>query len=177
MDQPIPEKNPFFSVLKTVVITALIVILVKQFVLTPINVKGMSMEPTYEDNDVILVDRISALGHSQHVVFESPYHDGELYIKRLIGLPGDVIEMKDDVLYLNGQAQEEPYVKRADKNVYLRTTEDFAPITVPEGKFFVMGDNRIKSQDSRHFGFIDADIVFGKSFATIYPFSHIKLAK
>lgn len=177
MDQPIPEKNPFFSMLKTIVLTALIVILVKQFVLTPINVNGMSMDPTYEDNDVILVDRISALGRSQHVVFESPYDDGELYIKRLIGLPGDVIEMKDDVLYVNGKAHKEPYVKRADKNMYLRTTEDFAPITVPEGKFFVMGDNRIKSHDSRHFGFIDADIVFGKSLATIYPLTHIKWAK
>ena len=177
MNQPMPEKNPFFSVTSMVVVTAVVVILLKQFVLTPINVKGMSMEPTYQDRDVILVDRISALGRFQHVVFESPYEEGQWYIKRLIGLPGDVIEMKDDVLYVNGEASEEPYVKRADKAMYLRTTEDFAPITVPQGKFFVLGDNRLKSQDSRHFGFIDATIVVGKSFATIYPLSHIKLAK
>ena len=178
MDQPLPEKNPFFSLIATIVITALIVLFVKQFVLTPINVKGMSMEPTYTDRDVILVDRIST-GYSrfQHVVFKSPYTADEWYIKRLIGLPGDVIEMRDDVLYINGQAYDEPYVKRADKQFYLRTTEDFAPVTVPENKYFVLGDNRIKSQDSRHFGFIDSDIVVGKSLATIYPLSHLQWAQ
>lgn len=178
MDQPLPEKNPFFSLIATVVITALIVLLVKQFVLTPINVKGMSMEPTYTDRDVILVDRISTgYGRFQHVVFKSPYTADEWYIKRLIGLPGDVIEMRDDVLYINGQAYDEPYVKRADKQLYLRTTEDFAPVTVPDNKYFVLGDNRIKSQDSRHFGFIDSDIVVGKSLATIYPLSHLQWAQ
>ncbi|GGG15343.1 signal peptidase I [Lysinibacillus alkalisoli] len=177
MEHQAPAKNEFFSMLKTVIITFIVVLLIKTFILTPVNVKGVSMEPTYVNKDVVLVDRVTSLERFQQVVFESPNNPDEWYIKRLIGLPGDKIEMKNDVLYVNDKPYEENYVKRSAKGINLRTTEDFEAIIVPKDKLFVMGDNRLNSMDSRHFGFIEKDIIMGKVLATVYPFTNIGLAK
>ncbi|EON70705.1 signal peptidase I [Lysinibacillus sphaericus] len=174
-------KKEVLSYIKIIVITALVVLGCKQFLFAPIKVQGASMYPTYEDKDIIIVSKISKIERFDQIVFQSPTED-ELYIKRVIGLPGDTVEMKDDVLYVNGKAYKEDYVNRqTDDPNQLRITENFTleglvdENKVPEGMYFVLGDNRLKSYDSRHYGLISKDAVYGESKVTVYPFKHFHI--
>lgn len=96
------------------------------------------------------------------IVFEFPEDTSKDFIKRVVGVPGDVLEMKDKVLYRNGQKLDEPYVKHTDPNIQPRR-DNFGPITVPAGKYFAMGDNRDESYDSRFWGFVGKDKIRGKA--------------
>ncbi|MCT4571430.1 signal peptidase I, partial [Bacillus thuringiensis] len=103
------------------------------------------------------------------------------YVKRVIGLPGDIIEMRNDQLYVNSEMKDEEYLdsnkKQAEKKL-MNLTEDFGPITVPKNKIFVMGDNRLISKDSRNgLGFIDREDVLGKLAGIYYPFERMKIIK
>ncbi|MEK5232234.1 signal peptidase I [Lysinibacillus sp. FSL K6-0232] len=171
-------KKELLSYIKIIVITAIVVLGCKQFLFTPIKVQGASMYPTYHDKDIIIVSKTSKIERFDQIVFQSPTED-ELYIKRVIGLPGDKVEMKDDVLYVNGKAYTEDYVNRqTDDPSQLRITENFTleqlvdQQEVPKGMYFVLGDNRLKSFDSRHYGLISEDAVLGESKLIVYPFSH-----
>ncbi len=96
------------------------------------------------------------------IVFEFPEDTSKDFIKRIVGVPGDVLEMKEKVLFRNGQKLDEPYVKHTDPGIQARR-DNFGPITVPAGKYFVMGDNRDESYDSRFWGFVDKDKIRGKA--------------
>lgn len=176
-------KKEILSYIKIIVITAIVVLGCKQFLFAPIKVQGASMYPTYEDKDIIIVSKTSKIERFDQIVFQSPTED-ELYIKRVIGMPGDTVEMKDDVLYVNGKAYKEDYVNRqTDDPSQLRITENFTlegltnEKKVPEGKYFVMGDNRLKSYDSRHYGLIGKDAIFGEAKLTVYPFKHFHIGR
>ena len=117
------------------------------------------------------------------VVFDAPDAD-EKYIKRVIGLPGDTVEMKNDVLYINGKVTEEPYLDEIKNElIFDKLTGDFTltEITgearVPEGYIFVMGDNRLYSKDSRFFGFVSEDAIMGEVKLRLYPLNKIGLLK
>ena len=96
------------------------------------------------------------------IVFEFPEDTTKDFIKRIIGVPGDVVEMKDKVLYRNGEQLVEPYIKHTDPGMQARR-DNFGPITVPAGKYFAMGDNRDESYDSRFWGFVDKEKIRGKA--------------
>ncbi|KHK01617.1 signal peptidase I [Desulfovibrio sp. TomC] len=96
------------------------------------------------------------------IVFEFPEDTSKDFIKRIIGVPGDVVEMKDKVLFRNGEQLVEPYIKHTDPGLQQRR-DNFGPITVPAGKYFAMGDNRDESYDSRFWGFVDRDKIRGKA--------------
>ena len=111
-------------------------------------------------------------------MLHAPDQDKE-YIKRVIGMPGDTIEIKEGKLYINGQVVEQPFINKeilVNKTVYI---DDFTlegltgETTVPEGKYFVMGDNRGVSRDSRLIGFIDRSAIEGKAVFTIWPLNRI----
>jgi len=114
-----------------------------QFYLVP----SKSMAPTLMESDYIGGFRAepSELQRGNIVVFTSARDDEDFYVKRVVGLPGDAIAILDGFVYINGHRIEEPYVVH-------RGEENFAPITIPDGKIFVMGDNRTDSVDSRNFG-------------------------
>jgi signal peptidase I len=129
-----------------------------------------SMETTLAINDRVLVNKISYRLHDVHrgdiVVFVRP--DGQVgeirdLIKRVIALPGETVEARDNELYINGQRLIEPYL---DEGV---VTRDFGPTVVPDGEIFVMGDNRTESYDSRLFGTISEDLVVGRAFVLFWP--------
>ncbi|CAH0346680.1 signal peptidase I [Bacillus sp. CECT 9360] len=166
-------KKELYSWIKSIVFALVVAFICRQFLFSPITVKGESMEPTFENNDRIIVSKVSKIEHFDMIVFHSPISKDD-YIKRVIGLPGDTIEMKNDVLYINGKAFEEQYLNENKGEIPLETTltEDFK-VTVPEGSLFVLGDNRPSSMDSRIIGSISDDAVVGEVKFRFYPFKEV----
>ena len=151
-------------------IVVVIVILIKIYVVTPVRVTGNSMDDTLKDGDIMILNEISyksrELKRFDIVVIRE---NNEYIIKRIIGLPGEAIRCKDNVIYINGESLEDKYGNGV--------TNDFKEVTIPEGKYFVMGDNRILSQDSRIIGPIKKDQILGKTNIVLYPFSKIGIVK
>ncbi|WP_050616199.1 signal peptidase I [Bacillus testis] len=173
-------KNEIFSWIKSIVFALVIVFVCRQFLFTPVTVSGESMMPTFEDHNKVIVSKISKIKRFDVVVFKSPESDDN-YIKRVIGLPGDTIKVKGDVLYINGRAYEEPYLNQYKEALPIGThlTDDFTlaektgKTQVPEGTIFVMGDNRRNSNDSRMFGFISDKAVMGEVKFRFFPFDEM----
>src|SRR5690606_40240528 len=113
------------------------------------------MAPTFEHDNRIVITKIHNIERSDMIVFHSPYSEDD-FIKRVIGLPGDVVIMKDDQLYINGETFEEEYIADNKEKIHegQRLTENFE-VEVPEGHYYVLGDNRQNSTDSRTIGFIN----------------------
>ena len=141
----------------------LVVVLIKTFVVSPIRVNGASMDPTLNDKDIMLLDeisyRFSDIARFDIVVVKE---EDEYLIKRVIGLPGETVEYKNDKLYIDGK-----YVKEDFKH---KETFDFST-TLGKDEYFIMGDNRTNSTDSRVFGPISRDKIMGKTSLTILPIS------
>jgi signal peptidase I len=167
-----------FEIVETLVLTLIIFFVIQTFVAQPYRVEQMSMERTLEPGQYVLVDKLTPrfdpYSRGDIVVFEPP--DGWLegtqrtpFIKRVIGLAGDVVEVKDGAVWVNGTRLDESY------------TYDLAPTTandeparwvVPAGQLFVMGDHRAASADSRSFGTIGTDRVIGRAWLRYWPLSN-----
>jgi len=129
------------------------------------------MVPTINVGDRLLIEKwtLDGLQHGDIVAFWAPIpNDEERYIKRLIGLPGDTIEVKDGDLFRNGEKVDEPYLK-------VRMAYTFGPVTVPEGKYLFLGDNRNVSFDSHMWStpFVDRDKLIGKAIFRYFPFDEV----
>jgi signal peptidase I len=180
------KKNEAWEWLKAIVIAVLLAGGIRYFVFAPIIVDGLSMMPTLHDHDRMIVNKLSyKIGEPKRfdiIVFHA--EEDKDYIKRVIGLPGDRIEYKNDTLYVNGKAYKEPYLDEYKKQVIDGPlTEPFTleeitgKETVPEGHLFVLGDNRRFSKDSRHIGFIPMDKVVGKTNIVYWPLSDIRIVQ
>lgn len=161
-------------------------LLVRVYVLQQFYISGPSMESTLFENNRVLVNKLSYRLHDIHrgdvVVFDRITTSGGVIahddlIKRVIGVEGDVVEIKSCKVLVNSKTVSEPYL---DKEVLARPTltnrcrvVDMQPITVPRKQLFVMGDNRPESFDSRSFGTIPEKLVIGRAFAIVWPFSRI----
>jgi len=145
------------------VITIILVLLVKKFVVSPIKVNGTSMMTTLHDGDIMILNiigyRFDEINRFDIVVVDE---GNEYLIKRVIGLPGEEIEYKDNQLYING--------KKVKENYGSQVTEDFK-VKVKKNSYFVLGDNRTNSLDSRHFGSFKKDRIIGKTSLIIFPFN------
>ena len=168
-----------YSLLKCFVFALIIVVICRNFLFSPSVVHGESMSPTFENGNKVILSKIGDIKQFDMIVFHAPDQD-ENYIKRVIGLPGDTVSMKDDVLYINGKAYTEAYLtKNKLESTTLKLTGDFTleeetgEKTVPNDSLFVLGDNRLYSKDSRDFGFINDDSVIGKVVLRIYPLNEI----
>jgi signal peptidase I len=145
-----------------------VAVVVDQFVLTPRYIPSGSMEPTMQIQDRVLVDkvtfRLTGIRYGDIVEFTNPAVPGYPVLKRVIGLPGDTIECRAGKVFRDGAALTEPYVQSTD------TTEDCgAPVTVPAGTLFVLGDHRLVSQDSRAWGTIPQESVDGRLLTKFWP--------
>ena len=122
-------------------------------------------------NDRIVVTRFSYWFNEPQrgevVVFKYPLEPNKDYVKRLIGLPGEKIQIKNSKLYVNDELIEEPYLPKGLE------FGDFGPVQVPQDEFFMMGDNRNNSSDSRVWGFVEDDLIIGKAQAIYWPLSRI----
>lgn len=146
------------------IIVIIIVIVIKLFIATPIRVNGPSMNDTLHNNDIMLLNEIgykfSGIERFDIVVIK---YDNEFLIKRVIGLPGEKVEYKDNQLYING--------KKIKENFKHAETANIEEIEVPEGEYYVLGDNRVNSTDSRIIGTIAIKDIKGTTSLTIYPFN------
>lgn len=142
------------------VIIVLIVVLIRTFIITPVRVVGSSMYPTLEDSNIILLKKYDKNYERFDVVVF--YRNNERLIKRIIGLPGETIEYKDNNLYINDLLVE-------DIKLNIKTTS-FNKVTIPNDSYFVLGDNRIDSLDSRIIGVISKKDIIGTSSFSLFPF-------
>ncbi|ASN06558.1 signal peptidase I [Virgibacillus necropolis] len=168
-----------------VVFFAIVVaVIVKSYLFASYVVDGESMEPTLYDGNLMMVNKVvydlQEIDRLDVIVFHK--NKQEDYVKRVIGLPGDSVTYKNDKLYINGKYVEEEFLdelqKKSDVEPY---TEDFTleevtgKATIPEGKLFVMGDNRPDSLDSRSFGFISEEQLVGKVDIKYWPISQTEM--
>ena len=160
------------------IIIIAVVLFIKAFIVTPIKVNGESMYPTFYDNDILILNklkyRFSDIERGDVVALR--FEDTNYLIKRVIGLPGEVVEFKDNQLYVNGEVVEEDYLE--DDVI----TEDFQLSQIgyekiPEGMYFVLGDNREHSSDSRELGLVTERDILGETSIRIFPFNRIKIFK
>jgi signal peptidase I len=157
---------------------ALVFGFVRPFVLEAFWIPSKSMVPTLEVGDRVFVNkfiyRFDPPERHDIIVFKSVEGSTEGgqedLIKRVVGLPGDEISVQDGALFVNGERQEEPYVNKQSPD-----TSSFGPAVVPEGKVFVMGDNRADSRDSRFIGPVPLENIEGEAFMIFWPPVHIRL--
>ncbi len=157
-----------------IVLLALIIFLVANTTLASFVVGMSSMEPNLHDGQYLMVNKVAYLSHEPErgdvVVFYAPQSQGDIYIKRVIAIPGDIVEIMDGQVYINGEAIDEPYIM--DPPNYSTTD----PIEVGENEYFVLGDNRNHSSDSYDWGMVPRENIIGKAWICYWPMSEWGLA-
>lgn len=166
------KKKEWAEWVKAIFIAIILAFLLRTFVFATSIVEGESMVPTLEDGERVIFSKIGYLfGEPERgdiVIIKRPNKN---YVKRIIALPDETIEMREHQLYINGKKLNKTFVSQDAIN----HTGNFGPIKVPDNSYFVMGDNRAISMDSRNgLGFIKRDTIIGKSEFVIYPFDEWK---
>ena len=141
------------------------------FLYQPVKVEGTSMAPLLSDQERIFINkfvyRFEPIERGDVVVFWYPLDRTKSFIKRVIALPGERVEIRRGVVYVDGQAVQEPYVPPQYEDL-----SDYGPIRVPPGNYFVMGDHRISSNDSRVFGPVPRRYIYGRAVFAYWPMDH-----
>lgn len=182
------KKSEWFDWLKALIIALILAFIVRTFLFAPIVVDGPSMQPNLHNGDHMLVNKINYSINQPNRFDIVVFHATEQkdYIKRVIGLPGETVEMKDDTLYINGEKITEPFLAKTKANLEdgQQYTMDFtmqdipgAPKVIPEGQILVLGDNRSNSTDSRMLGLISIDQLVGNASIIYWPFDRFGVAK
>ena len=176
------------------VILALLIFLGLQFSIQNFRVEGSSMQPTLEEGQYVLVNKLvylrlapqglssllpfvnsdreevifpfSAPSLGDVIIFHFPRDPSRDFVKRVIGVPGDVVEIKQGRVFLNGEEIDEPYVTHPDRG-------SMAPRSIPENSFFVLGDNRRASNDSRDWGTVPAELIIGRASVSYWPLDRL----
>ncbi len=188
----VSRNEKIYDWIKSIILALIIALFIRAFLVEAFKIPSSSMENTLLVGDHILVNRfiygvrvpivgstIINVSHPKHgdiIVFRYPPKPNIYFIKRCIGLPGDVLVMKNKILYRNGKKINEPYVIHRDINIYPKDTkvpmaktlfgsrDNFGPVKVPPNSYFMMGDNRDNSYDSRYWGFVPNKNLTGKAF-------------
>ena len=141
------------------------------FLYQPVKVEGTSMAPLLSDQERIFINkfvyRFEPIQRRDVVVFWYPLDHSKSFIKRVIGLPGESVEIRQGIVYVNGHAIDEPYVPAQYEDM-----SDFGPLRVPKDSYFVMGDHRISSNDSRVFGPVASKFIYGRAVFAYWPVDH-----
>ncbi len=168
------EKTASFiwEVTKVVVISLAIIIPIRYFLIQPFYVKGASMEPNFHNYEYLIIDQLSyrfdAPKRGDVVVIRNPQKPSQFFIKRVIGLPGENFELKDRAVHINGVLLDESAYLDADVETFGTQS-----ITLEDGQYIVLGDNRNESLDSRVFGPITADDIVGRTWIRAWPLRRI----
>lgn len=158
---------------KSLIVAVVIAVFLQQFVFNISVVEGQSMEPTLTDSERLFVNRAVYLLHpparGDIVILKNPrdYREGKHLVKRVVGIPGDQVEIRSNRLYVNGELYEHPTAWAPVP------AGEYGPLTVPDGHYFVLGDNRGNSLDSRYFGLVPGHLVKGRAEFVVWPPSEI----
>ncbi len=159
----------FIKTLVSLVLVVVITLAVKIYVFTPVVVDGESMYPTLQDQDIMILNKVAyRLNDVNRFDIVVLLEDEEYLVKRIIGLPGETIEYSNNELIVNGKVVEENFLNE-DTETY-----DFGSITLGENEYFVCGDNRTYSRDSRLFGPITEDQIIGHTSQIVFPFDRFQ---
>jgi len=173
-------KSKIWEWTKAIVLAVGLAMIIRIFLFEPYLVEGSSMDPTLHDGDRLFVNKtlkfIGEIDKGDIVIIDGK-EENIRYVKRVIGVPGDKVSAQDGKVYVNGTVIEEPYLNSNEKeaeSIGIDLTDDFEEIEVPNGNYFVMGDNRLNSMDSRNgLGLIEKDRILGKSEFIFFPFDHL----
>ena len=167
------DKSPALEVLESIVIAVLLAALIRLFILAPFYIPSGSMIPTLLEGDRIIVSkityRLTSPQRGDIVVFKYPRDPSRDYVKRLIGLGGETVALKNSRLYINGKLMPENYLPPG------LHFSDYGPVRVPEGHYLMLGDNRNVSEDSRFWGPLPEKNVIGKALLIYWPLDRIRL--
>lgn len=166
---PRQGKGLFREYIEAILVALIAALLIRTFVAQAFRIPSGSMIPTLLVGDQLLVDKVAYRfrppARGDIVVFKYPGDESRDFIKRIIGLPGDIVEVRARAVYINGAPLNERYAFHdVLDHMHIIPRDDFGPVTVPPDKYFVMGDNRENSQDSRFWGFLERDKVIGRAF-------------
>jgi signal peptidase I len=165
---PAKKESGFGLLLRDLLISAAVSVLIITFLYQPVRVEGTSMLPRLEDDDRLFINKfvyhVSTIARGDVVVFHYPLDPTKSYIKRVIALPGDRLWIDRGLVYVNGKAVNEIYVPPQ-----YRDGRSYAETVVPEDNYFVMGDHRSISSDSREFGPVERSLIYGKAVFVYWP--------
>ena len=182
-DIELRQKSRLRENVEAILVAVLLALFIRTFIVQAFKIPSGSMKQTLQIGDHILVNKfvygiklpflqkviipLKTPKRGDIIVFKFPVEPEKDFIKRVVGVPGDVVEGRNKQIYVNDQPLVEQYAIQTDPHIYpkeMQTRDNFGPITVPEGALFVMGDNRDQSFDSRFWGFVDKKVVSGKAF-------------
>lgn len=171
--QPVPAPRPRLRAwFRDLVISAVVSAFIILFLYQPVKVEGTSMLPGLEDQERIFINkfvyRFESIQRGDIVVFHYPRDPQKSYIKRVIGIAGDRVSIRNGYVYVNGELLDEPYVPPHSFD-----PRSFPEVVVPAGGYFVLGDHRAMSNDSRDFGPIPSDTIYGKAVFVYWPMSKL----
>lgn len=166
------QENPFWEILRFTLIAIIVVLPVRWYIAQPFIVSGASMEQTFHNNEYLIVDQVTYRfrepERGEVIIFRYPNDPSKYFIKRVIGLPGETVSIEDNTITItneenpNGLVLEEPYIGDV-------VTDGSQVVTLGEEEYFVMGDNRDHSSDSRSWGALEKDEIVGRAWLRLFP--------
>lgn len=169
------------ELLQVVVFAISIFLFVYLLILQPHKIKGASMEPNFHDGEYLLTDKVSYRlgepGRGDVIVFKAPPDHKDEFIKRVIGLPGETVRVQGGKIYINDRELEEAYLPEGVHILPGHFSEEGATITIPQGSYYVLGDNRDHSLDSRNIGPIERQYITGRAWLVYWPVAEVGTVK
>lgn len=147
------------------IIILVVVVLIRTFIVTPVRVDGASMNKFLADGDILILYKLGHIDREDIVVLEDI--DNETIIKRVIGMPGETISIKRNKVYINGEVYEDTFA--------YGETSDYEEVTLKDDEYFLLGDNRLISKDSRSFGPVSQKDIKGVTIFRLFPFNKIRI--
>ena len=164
-----------WETVKVVVISLAIILPIRYYLVQPFFVKGASMEPSFEDGDYILIDeltfRFREVERGEVIIFRFPQEPSQFFIKRIVGLPEETVQVKDNKVTIFNEESPEGFVLNEEYLAPEQKTLGTVTMKLDDNEYFVLGDNRLQSSDSRRWGAVNRRLIMGRAFLRPWPFT------
>lgn len=172
-------KNNIIELIEFIAIVFAILMAIRVFAAEPHRVEGNSMIPNFHTGDMIITNKLATrfpdFKRGEVIVLQDPMDVTKIFIKRIIGLPDETLKLADGKIYINGQLLDEPYLPSELLTPGETFLKEGNEITIPEGNYFVMGDNRENSSDSREWGFLKKELIIGQALLRYWPIDQVTI--